>query len=202
MKVNIPITKPYLGEDEKQLISEVIDSGWISQGPMVAEFEKRFAEYVGAKYAVATTSCTTAMHAALSVSGIGSGDEVIVPSLSFIATANAVVHCRATPVFVDIDAETCNMDAAKIEKAITQKTKIIMPVHQMGLPAEIDGIQKIAERHGLKIIEDAACAIGSAYRGKKIGGHGNAACFSFHPRKVITTGEGGMITTDDKDFAV
>lgn len=202
MKVNIPIAKPYLGEDEKRLISEVIESGWISQGPRVAEFEKKFAEYVGAKYAVATTSCTTAMHAALSVSGIGSGDEVIVPSLSFIATANAVVHCGATPVFVDIDAETCNMDAAKIEKAITQKTKAIMPVHQMGLPAEIDGIQKIAERHGLKIIEDAACAIGSAYRGKKIGGHGNAACFSFHPRKVITTGEGGIITTDNEDFAV
>lgn len=202
MKVNIPIAKPYIGEDEKRLISEVIDSGWVSQGLKVKEFEERFAEYVGAKYAVATTSCTTALHAALSASGIGSGDEVIVPSLSFIATANAVVHCGATPVFVDIDAETCNMDAAKIEKAITQKTKIIMPVHQMGLPAEIDGIQKITERHGLKIIEDAACAIGSAYRGKKIGGHGNAACFSLHPRKVITTGEGGMITTDNEDFAV
>src|SRR4030066_597011 len=151
MTIKIPITRPYFGEEEKKLVLQVIDSGWVSQGPMVAEFEKRFAEYVGAKYAVATTSCTTAMHAALSVSGIGSGDEVIVPSLSFIATANAVVHCRATPVFVDIDSETCNMDAAKIEKAITQKTKFIMPVHQMGLPSEIDSIKKIANKHGLKI---------------------------------------------------
>ncbi len=201
MKVNIPIAKPYIGEDEKQLVSEVIDSGWVSQGPKVAEFEKRFAEYVGVKYAVATTSCTTALHAAISLSGVSTGDEVIVPSLSFIATANTAVHCGAIPIFVDIDPETCNIDVNKIEEAITEKTKVIMPVHQMGLPAEIDSIKKIAANHGLKIIEDAACAIGSTYRGKKIGAHGNVACFSFHPRKVITTGEGGMITTDNEEFA-
>jgi perosamine synthetase len=196
---NIPITKPYLGEEEKLLVSKVIESGWVSQGPKVAEFEERFAEYIGSRYAVATTSCTTALHAALSVSGIGPEDEVIVPSLSFIATANSVVYCGAKPVFVDIDPETCNIDTSRIEKAITEKTKAIMPVHQMGLPADLDSIQKIADKYHLMVIEDAACAIGSEYKGKRIGGHGNVACFSFHPRKIITTGEGGMITTDDPD---
>ncbi len=198
---NIPITKPYLGEEEKQVVSQVIESGWVSQGPKVAEFEERFAEYVGARYAVATTSCTTALHAALAVSGLGPGDEVIVPSLSFIATANSVVYCNAIPVFADIDPETCNIDVKKIEGAITKKTKAIMPVHQMGLPADLDAIQKIANKYNLIVIEDAACAIGSEYKGKKIGGHGNIACFSFHPRKIITTGEGGMITTDDPEIA-
>lgn len=201
MNIKIPITRPYIGEEEKELVLKVIDSGWVSQGPKVEEFEERFAEYAGARYAVATTSCTTALHAALSVSGVGPGDEVIVPSLSFIATANSVVHCGATPVFVDIDPATCNIDAGKIEGAITKKTKTIMPVHQMGLPADLDVIKAIAERYNLIVIEDAACAIGSAYKGRSIGGLGNIACFSFHPRKVITTGEGGMITTDDPDIA-
>lgn len=201
MKIKIPITKPYLGEEEKELVSQVIDSGWVSQGPRVAEFEEIFAGYVGARHAVATTSCTTALHAALSVSGIGSGDEVIVPSLSFIASANAVMHCGAKPVFVDIDTETCNINAESIEEFVTEKTKAIMPVHQMGLPADIDVIKDMAERYGLEIIEDAACAIGSEYKGKRVGGHGTIACFSFHPRKVITTGEGGMITTDNPEIA-
>ena len=198
---NIPITKPDLGEEEKQLISQVIESGWVSQGPKVAEFEEIFARYVGARHAVATTSCTTALHAALSVSGIGPGDEVIVPSLSFIATANSVLYCGATPVFVDVDPETCNINVQKIEETVTRKTRAIMPVHQMGLPADLDPIKKIAEKNKLLIIEDAACAIGSAYKNTKIGGHGNIACFSFHPRKIITTGEGGMITTDDPTIA-
>ena len=198
---NIPITKPDLGEEEKQLISQVIESGWVSQGPKVAEFEEIFARYVGARHAVATTSCTTALHAALSVSGIGPGDEVIVPSLSFIATANSVLYCGATPVFVDVDPETCNIDVQKIEETVTRKTRAIMPVHQMGLPADLDPIKKIAEKNKLLIIEDAACAIGSAYENTKIGGHGNIACFSFHPRKIITTGEGGMITADDPTIA-
>jgi perosamine synthetase len=198
---NIPITKPDLGEEEKQLISQVIESGWVSQGPKVAEFEEIFARYVGARHAVATTSCTTALHAALSVSGIGPGDEVIVPSLSFIATANSVLYCGATPVFVDVEPETCNIDVQKIEETVTRKTRAIMPVHQMGLPADLDPIKKIAEKNKLLIIEDAACAIGSAYENTKIGGHGNIACFSFHPRKIITTGEGGMITTDDPTIA-
>jgi len=198
---NIPITKPDLGEEEKQLISQVVESGWVSQGPKVAEFEEIFARYVGARHAVATTSCTTALHAALSVSGIGPGDEVVVPSLSFIATANSVLYCGATPVFVDVDPETCNIDVQKIEETVTKKTRAIMPVHQMGLPADLDPIKKIAEKNKLLIIEDAACAIGSAYENTKIGGHGNIACFSFHPRKIITTGEGGMITTDDPTIA-
>lgn len=199
--MKIPITKPYLGEEEKRLVSGVIESGWISQGPRVSEFEEKFAASVGARYAVATTSCTTALHAALSVSGIGTGDEVIVPSLSFIATANSVVYCGGKPVFVDIDPNTCNIDVGEIEGAITRRTRAIMPVHQMGLPADLAPIAEIAGKHSLLLVEDAACAIGSAYKGTKIGGHGNTACFSFHPRKIITTGEGGMITTDDPEFA-
>jgi perosamine synthetase len=199
--MNIPITKPFIGEEEKQLVSEVITSGWISQGPKVAEFEERFAAYVGCKYAVATTSCTTALHSALSISGIGPGDKVIVPSLSFIASANAVIYCGATPVFADIDPQTCNIDASKIEGAITEKTKAILPVHQMGLPVDLDRIKEIARKNRLIVIEDAACAVGSEYKGRRIGSHGNIACFSFHPRKIITTGEGGMITTDDAEIA-
>jgi len=199
--MNIPITKPYMGEEEVEAVGSVIRSGWVSQGPVVARFEELFARYIGVRYAIATTSCTTALHSALVVSGIGAGDEVIIPSLSFIATANSVVYTGAIPVFVDIDPLTCNIDPQKIEDAITEKTKAIMPVHQMGWPADLGAIKDIATRHGLKIIEDAACAIGSEYKGKRIGGHGNIACFSFHPRKVITTGEGGMITTDDPDIA-
>lgn len=199
--MKIEVAKPYLDDQEQKAVAEVIASGWVSQGPKVREFEAVFAEYVGAKYAVATTSCTTSLHAALSVSGVGPGDEVVVPSLSFIATANSVVHCGASPVFVDIDPETCNIDVKKIKAAITKKTKAIMPVHQMGLPANLDAIREIANTFNLNIIEDAACAIGSDYKGKKIGGHGNMACFSFHPRKVITTGEGGMITTDNPELA-
>lgn len=199
--MRVEISKPYIGEDEQKAVAAVIASGWVSQGPRVEEFEEKFADYVGSKYAVAMTSCTTALHSALAVNGVQQGDEVIIPSLSFIATANAVVHCGATPVFIDIDPSTCNMDPQKIEALITKKTKAIMPVHQMGLPADIDGIKKIADKHGLLVIEDAACAIGSAYKGKRIGGHGNIACFSFHPRKIITTGEGGMITTDDAALA-
>ncbi|MDI6744689.1 MAG: DegT/DnrJ/EryC1/StrS family aminotransferase [Thermodesulfovibrionales bacterium] len=199
--MNIPITKPYLGIEEETAAVEAIRSGWVSQGPRVKEFEERLAEYVGAKYAVATTSCTTALHAALVVSGIGSGDEVIVPSLSFIATANSVVYASARPVFADIDHETCNVTVETIEKVITPKTKAVMPVHQMGLPVDLDPIMDLCKKRNLVLIEDAACAIGSEYRGKKIGGHGNIACFSFHPRKVITTGEGGMITTDNPEIA-
>lgn len=200
--MRIEVAKPYFDQREEKAVLEVIKSRWVSQGPKVKEFENAFARCVGAKYAVATTSCTTALHAALSVSGIGYGDEVIVPSLSFIATANSIVHCRAKPVFIDIEPRTCNMDVGKIKKLITQKTKVIMPVHQMGLPADLDAVMKIADRHGLKVIEDAACAIGSKYKGKMIGGYGNIACFSFHPRKIITTGEGGMITTDNPDIAI
>lgn len=195
--MNIPIAKPFLGPEEVEAAARAIRSGWVSQGPMVKEFEERFAEYVGAKYAVATTSCTTALHSALAVSGIGPGDEVVVPSLSFIATANAVVHAGATPVFADIDPETCNITAETIGKTLTARTKAVMPAHQMGLPVDLDPIMDLCRKHGLLLVEDAACAIGSAYKDQRIGGHGNLACFSFHPRKIITTGEGGMMTTDD-----
>ena len=201
MIMRIEVAKPYLNEQEQRAVADVIAGGWVSQGPKVAEFENIFAAYVGARYAIATTSCTTALHAALVVSGIGPGDEVIVPSLSFIATANSVVHSGAIPVFADIDPETCNIDVSKIEALITMKTKAIMPVHQVGLPADLDSIQLIAQKHNLMVIEDAACAIGSEYKGKRIGGYGNTACFSFHPRKIITTGEGGIITTDSPEMA-
>jgi len=199
--MNIPVAKPYFGTEEETAAVEAIRSGWVSQGPRVREFEEKFAEYVGSKYAVATTSCTTALHAALVVSGILPGDEVIVPSLSFIATANSVVHAGAVPVFADVDPDTCNVTAETIGKVITGKTRAVMPVHQMGLPVDLDPIVDLCKKRGLVIIEDAACAIGSEYGGKKIGGHGNTACFSFHPRKIITTGEGGMITTDDPVLA-
>jgi len=168
----------------------------------VAEFEKRFAEYVGAEHAIAVSSCTTALHLALAVSGIESGDEVLCPSLSFIATANAIAYLGARPVFVDVDLRTYNIDPACIERAITDRTKAILLVHQIGLPADLDAILDIANRRGIKVIEDAACAAGSQYHGKRIGApQGELACFSFHPRKVLTTGEGGMITTADSEVA-
>src|SRR5579884_1159252 len=199
---NIPVARPSMGSAEEAAVLAVLRSGWISQGPKVAEFEREFAAYVGAPYAVALSSCTTALHLAMVVAGVGKGDEVLCPSLSFIATANAIRYVGATPVFVDIDPMTYNMDPAKIEAAITPKTTAILLVHQIGLPADIAAISAIAKRHGLVVIEDAACAIGSEYDGKRIGApHTLMACFSFHPRKILTTGEGGMITTADPKIA-
>jgi perosamine synthetase len=195
--MDVPFARPYLTGQEGEAAAAVISSGWLSQGPRVREFEEAFAASVGAADAVATTSCTTALHLALYASGIGPGDEVIVPSLSFIATANAVWQCGATPVFADIDPLTYNLDADAAQRAITARTRAIMPVHQLGLPADMDPFFELAERHGLLIIEDAACAIGAAYKGRPIGSLGALACFSLHPRKVITTGEGGMITVRD-----
>ena len=197
----IPISKPYLTGDEGAAVAAVVASGWVSQGPRVREFEAAFAERVGAADAVATTSCTTALQLALYVLGVGPGDEVIVPSLSFIATANAVWQCGATPVFADIDPRTYNLDPAAAERAITPRTKAVMPVHQVGLPAEMDAFLELGRRHGVEIVEDAACAIGATYRGRLIGSLGPLACFSLHPRKVITTGEGGMIAVQDPELA-
>jgi perosamine synthetase len=197
----IPITRPHLTGAEGAAVAAAIASGWISQGPRVKEFEEAFAARMGAAAAVATTSCTTALALALQVSGVGSGDEVIVPSLSFIATANAVWHCGARPVFADIDPRTYNLDAAAAERAITARTKAIMPVHQIGLPADMDAFSELGERHGITIVEDAACAIGATYKGRPIGSLDSLACFSLHPRKVITTGEGGMITVRDPAMA-
>ncbi|HEV3093147.1 MAG TPA: DegT/DnrJ/EryC1/StrS family aminotransferase [Solirubrobacteraceae bacterium] len=197
----IPIARPHLTGGEQEAVAAAIASGWISQGPRVREFEQTFAARVGAAEAVATTSCTTALALALHVSGVGPGDEVIVPSLSFIATANAVWHCGAEPVFADIDPLTYNLDPAAAERAITSRTKAIMPVHQVGLPADMDAFLQLGERHGLAIVEDAACAIGATYKGRPVGSLGPPACFSLHPRKVITTGEGGMIALQDGDLA-
>lgn len=197
----INLSKPFLTSEEAQAASDVIMSGWVTQGPRVKEFEGLFAQYTGANHAVAVSSCTTALHLALLAAGVGPGDEVICPSLSFIATANSILHAGATPVFADVDKRTLNIDPHQIEELITENTKAIMIVHQVGLPADIDAFRLICDRHKLKLIEDAACAIGSAYKGKKIGAHSELVCFSFHPRKVITTGEGGMITTSKSEHA-
>jgi dTDP-4-amino-4,6-dideoxygalactose transaminase len=199
--MEVPFSKPYLRGDEGAAVAEVIASGWVSQGPRVRAFEQAFAERVGAAEAVATTNCTTALQLALYVAGVGPGDEVIVPSMSFIATANAVWQNGATPVFADVDPRTYNLDPASAEAAITERTRAIMPVHQLGLPADMDAFLAIAQRHDLELVEDAACAIGASYKGRRIGSLGPLACFSLHPRKVITTGEGGMITVSDPEVA-
>jgi perosamine synthetase len=199
--MQVPFAKPWLRGDEGAAVAEVIASGWVSQGPKVQAFEAAFAERVGAAEAVATTNCTTALSLALYASDVRPGDEVIVPSLSFIATANAVWHCGATPVFADIDPDTYNLDPAAVERAVTPATRAIMPVHQVGLPADMDPIMELAQRHGLVVVEDAACAIGATYKNRAIGSLGPLTCFSLHPRKVITTGEGGMITTQDPAMA-
>ncbi len=200
-KLNVPITKPALGEDEARAPFDSIKSGWVTQGPKVAEFEKAVAAYVGAKHGVATTSCTTGLHLALATAGIGPGDEVIVPSFTFIASPNAILYTGATAVFCEIDPKTFNIDPADAEKRITKKTKAIMPIDQIGLSADMDAINAIAKKHGIDVVEDAAPAIGEDYKGRKIGSNAHQTVFSFHPRKVITTGEGGMITTDDDAFA-
>jgi dTDP-4-amino-4,6-dideoxygalactose transaminase len=197
----IPITKPDLGVQEAEAARLAVESGWVSQGPKVAEFERAVADYCGAAHAVAVSSCTTALHLALLALRVRPGDEVICPSMSFIATANVIRHAGATPVFADVDPRTFNLDPGAAEAAITPRTRAILVVHQVGLPADIDRFQALRRRHGVEILEDAACAIGSRYKGRPIGGHGSMACFSFHPRKVITTGEGGMVTTDNEDQA-
>ncbi len=193
----IAIAKPYLTKEEAQAAYDTILTGWITQGPRVAEFEEKFAVYTGAKYAVATSNCTTALHLSMIVAGIGQGDEVICPSMSYIATANAITYVGAKPVFAEINPETYNLDIADVERRITPATKAILLVHQIGMPADIDSFKTLCNKYNLKLIEDAACAAGSSYKGQKIGSHSELVCFSFHPRKVISTGDGGMITTSN-----
>lgn len=198
----IPVARPFIGAEEEQAVIGALRSGWITQGPRVAEFEEQFRSYLGAEHAVAVSSCTTGLHLAMLALGIGRGDEVICPSLSFIATANSVAYTGATPIFCDIDLETYNIDPEQIEQLITPRTRAILVVHQIGVPADMDRIVAIAKQYGILVIEDAACAIGSEYNGQIVGRPlGVMACFSFHPRKVLTTGEGGMITTSDSILA-
>lgn len=201
----IPVARPVLDEREVEAVRRVILSGWVTQGPEVAAFEKEFAELVGAPHACAVSNCTTALHLALLAADVGEGDEVITVSHSFIATANAIRYCGAVPVFVDIEPDGFNIDPNLIEAAITPKTKAILCVHQLGMPCDLAAIVGIARRNNIPVIEDAACAIGSEIlwqgRWEKIGKpHGDIACFSFHPRKVITTGDGGMLTTKNPEY--
>jgi len=196
----IPIAKPFIGDEEINEVESVLRSGFIAQGPKVAEFEEKFANYIGTRHAVATSSGTTALHIALLCARIGKDDEVITTPFSFAATANCVLYAGAKPVFVDIEPETYNINPELIEDAITDKTKAIIPVHLYGQPADMDPINKIAKKHELKVIEDAAQAHGAVYKGINVGLLGDIACFSFYPTKNITTGEGGMITTNNREF--
>lgn len=196
----IPIAKPYLSKEEAQYAYDTILTNWVTQGPKVQEFEEKFAAYTGANYAVAVSNCTTALHLAMIVAGIGPGDEVICPSMSYIATANSIVYVGATPVFAEVDPTNYNISVEQAKKVLTPKTKAVLIVHQIGMPADIDAFKAFCTEHNLVLIEDAACAAGSAYKGKKIGSHSDLVCFSFHPRKVITTGDGGMVTTSREDF--
>ena len=196
----IPITKPFFGAEEEAAICAPLHSGWVVQGPYVRKFEKRFSAFTGARFSIATSSCTTALHIAVAALGVKPGDEVIVPAFTWISTANVVEYMGAKPVFCDIDLLTFNIDVEQIEGLITPKTVGIIPVHLFGLCAEMQPIEKVAQKHRLWVVEDAACAFGAQYHGKYAGTFGEMGCFSFHPRKSITTGEGGMITTQREDF--
>ncbi len=196
----IPITKPFFGVEELKAVQVPIETGWVVQGPFVAEFERKFSEFVGCYFSVATSSCTSALHIGVSAMQLNPGDEVIVPAFTWIATPNVVEYAGAKPVFCDIDLKTFNIDVNQIEGLITERTVGIIPVHLFGLCADMHPILEIAREHSLWVIEDAACALGSYYHGKHAGTFGIMGGFSFHPRKSITTGEGGMITTSDQKF--
>ncbi|MGW3093322.1 DegT/DnrJ/EryC1/StrS family aminotransferase [Streptomyces sp. NPDC001102] len=197
----IPVMIPWLGEEEAKAASDAVLSGWVAQGPRVAEFERAFAERVGAEHGIAVSSCTTALHLCLVALGLGPGDEVVVPSLSFIATANAVRYVGAEPVFADVDLATGNLTPATVDAVRTARTRAVLAVHQGGVPADVHALRAACAEWDLPLIEDAACAIGSTVGGKPVGHGALLAAWSFHPRKVVTTGEGGMITTDDADWA-
>ncbi|MCX5251030.1 MULTISPECIES: DegT/DnrJ/EryC1/StrS family aminotransferase [unclassified Streptomyces] len=197
----IPVMIPWLGEEEAAAVSEAVLSGWVAQGPRVAAFEKAFAERVGAEHGIAVSSCTTALHLSLVALGLGPGDEVVVPSLSFIATANAVRYVGAEPVFADVEPATGNLTPATVDAVRTPRTKAVLAVHQGGVPADVHALRAACADWDLRLVEDAACAIGSTVGGKPVGHGALLAAWSFHPRKLVTTGEGGMITTDDAEWA-
>lgn len=198
---HIPLLRPWLGEEEAEAARQVILSGWISQGPLVADFESAVADLIGANHAVATNAATSALHLALLVNDIGPGDEVVCPATTCMATANAICHAGAAPNFADIEPRSFNLDPEDVRGRITARTRAIMVVHQIGLPARIDAFERLAKEHGLTIVEDAATAFGAQFRGQYLGARGNATCFSFHPRKMITTGEGGMLLTASAEQA-
>jgi dTDP-4-amino-4,6-dideoxygalactose transaminase len=198
----IPVMKPWMGEEEAQAAAEAVRSGWVAQGPRVAEFEQRFAERIGAAEGVAVSSCTTALHLCLHLLGIGPGDEVVVPSFSFIATANCAVYVGATPVFADVEAEDGNLSVRTVERVLTPRTRAVVVVHQGGAPADVDPLRELCADRGIALVEDAACAAGSTYRGAPVAAAAQLAAWSFHPRKLLTTGEGGMLTTSDPQLAV
>jgi perosamine synthetase len=196
----IPFSRPEFDEAEARAVAGVLASGWVTQGPKVAEFERRFADRVGAREAVATSSCTTALHLALLVSGVKPGDEVICPAYTFVATANAVLYAQAVPVFAEIERGTSNLDPDDVARRVTPRTRAVIVVHQFGLPAPMGAYDDLRAR-GIRIVEDAACVVGGTYDGRPVGSSGHPACFSFHPRKTISTGEGGMFTTDEPELA-
>ncbi|MFI6443343.1 DegT/DnrJ/EryC1/StrS family aminotransferase [Kitasatospora sp. NPDC050543] len=197
----IPVMIPWLGEEEADAAADAVRSGWVAQGPRVAEFERAFAEHLGVPHAVAVSSCTTALHLALIGAGVRPGDEVVVPSFSFIATANAVTYLGATPVFADVDAATGNLTAESVEPLLGGRTRAVIAVDQGGVPVDLDALRALTAPRGITVIEDAACAAGSLYRGRPAGSTAEIAAYSFHPRKLLTTGEGGMVTCQDGDLA-
>ncbi|WFU18951.1 DegT/DnrJ/EryC1/StrS family aminotransferase [Bradyrhizobium sp. CB3481] len=196
----LPIARPATGPEEIEAVRKVLESGWLTQGPFVAEFEKAFASRHGVKHAFAVTSCTSALHLALVVLGIGPGDEVLVPAFTWVATANVVVHCGAKPVFVDINPGSFNLNPDAVSAALTERTKAVIAVHLFGRIAPMDELRAILPE-GIPIVEDAACAIGASYSGRPAGSLGEIGCFSLHPRKVVTCGEGGVVTTNDDELA-